>query len=71
MLGEVELAVLRHDTLQLHCALALVHPQVNLVIVDSLHSRLQLVQESLLVQFLDVKGELYLLLLDCLLLGQF
>ena len=50
MLGEVELAALRHDTLHLHFALALVLcSQVHLVIVDSLHSRLQLVQESLLV----------------------
>ena len=70
MLGEVELAVLRHDTLHLHFALALIHPQVHLVIVDSLHSCLQLVQESLLVQLLDVKGKLDLLLLDRLLLGQ-
>ena len=70
MLGEVELAVLRHDTLHLHFALALFHSQVRLVIVDPLHSRLQLVQESFLVQSLDVKGELDLLLLDRLLLGQ-
>ena len=70
MLGEVELAVLRHDTLHLHFALAFIHSQVHLVIVDSLHSCLQLVQESLLVQLLDIKGKLDLLLLDRLLLGQ-
>lgn len=70
MLGEVKLAVLRYDTLHLHFALALVHTQVHLIIVDALHGRLQLAQESLLVQFLDVKGELDLLLLDRLLLGQ-
>ena len=70
VLGEVELAVLRHDALHLHFALTLVRPQVHLILVDPLHSRLQLVQESLLGQFIDVEGELDLLLLDRFLLGQ-